>query len=129
MEEGGVKNLEKLPMSFMDGPLWELQDNIGSVGFKKIYPRDLVHFIFFLGIKLFCCQNIKMKLWASFWFIFFWNLPKFQVIQTTFRGLFFLWKIKVVRMSWIFVRCHEIFHQTDVKDFSFLSWQTKKFLS
>ena len=38
------------------------------------------------------------------------------------------WGIKIVRMSWNFVRFQEILFQTDAEEFSFLSWQTKKVL-
>ena len=38
----------------------------------------------------------------------------------------FLCGIKVVRMSWNFVRFHEIINPIDAEDFWFLSWQTKK---
>ena len=38
----------------------------------------------------------------------------------------FLWWIKVVWMSWNFVRFHKIKNQKDAENFRFLSWQTKK---
>ena len=34
-----------------------------------------------------------------------------------------------VWMSWNFARFHEIFYQRDAENFTFLSWQTKKFYS
>ena len=37
----------------------------------------------------------------------------------------FLWGKKVVRMSWNFVRFHEIINQRDAENFIFLSWQKK----
>ena len=37
--------------------------------------------------------------------------------------------LRVVQMSWNFVRFHEIINQRDAKNFRFLSWQTKKFYS
>ena len=41
----------------------------------------------------------------------------------------FLEGIKVVRMSWNFVRFQEILNQKEAKNFRLLSWQTKKFYS
>ena len=37
--------------------------------------------------------------------------------------------VKVVQRSWNFVRFHEILNHKDAKNFSFLTWQTKKFCS
>ena len=50
-----------------------------------------------------------------------WNI---QYISVWFR--IFLCGIKVVQMSWNFVRFQKIINPIDAEDFWFLSWQTKK---
>ena len=51
-----------------------------------------------------------------------WNC----LILVTFRNKTFLF-VKIYR--WHFVRFHEILNHEDTENFSFLSWQTKKFYS
>jgi hypothetical protein len=48
---------------------------------------------------------------------------------SSFRQFLFSFFLLVVRLSWNFVRFHEILFQTDAEDFSFLSWKRKRFYS
>ena len=43
----------------------------------------------FLGIKLFVCQDRKLKLSATVWFRILWNFSKFQLILTNIQTTFF----------------------------------------
>jgi hypothetical protein len=96
---------------------------------RRVLFRELVDFGFFLGINLFFCQDRQLKFSVSVWFRISWNLTKFQVTQKTFRWFFFLWGIKVVWMSWNFVRfLRNPLSSHHAENLSFLSWKTKKVL-
>ena len=61
-----------------------------------------------------------------------WNFQ--HLFRDTSQTLNSFWQfllsfiLSVVWLIWNFVRCHEIFFQTDSESFSFLSWKTKKVL-
>ena len=71
---------------------------------------------------------VKIESWkfsSSVWFKRFRETLQSSAHSDKRSDNIFLWGIKVVRMSWNFVRFHEILKLTKC----FLSWQTKKFCS
>jgi hypothetical protein len=75
--------------------LGELPDNTASVGFKKNYPGDLVHFIFLLGIKLFCLSRYKAEIFSICLILDFKKPYKISDHLDNIQRTFFLWGIKV----------------------------------
>ena len=98
--------------------LGELRDNTASVGWRTILGTWYTSYFFRNKIFLF----VKIKSW-NFQHLF--DL-RFRETFQNFSSFIQTWGVKVVWISWNFVRFHEMIIQRDAENFRFLSWQTKK---
>ena len=84
---------------------------------------------FFFRNKTFLFVKIEAEIFSICLILNFMKTRKISAHSDIHSDDILLWGIQVFRMSWKFVRFHEITNQRDAENFRFLSWQTKKFYS
>jgi hypothetical protein len=107
--------------------LGELRYNTTSGGWRK--KKEERYTSIFYRNKTFLFVEIESwNFQQLFNFEFRETLQNFSSFRQHLDDIY-LWVIRGVRISWNFVKFHEMINQRDAENFSFLSLQTKKFYS